>query len=248
MWNKVWEFIRKKIWYIILLILTTTYVWVYRYTLFNMTFEKLTPLTLIFILWLILLILPLFTEMEILGIKLKKEITQVKADVKDGFHELKLQMYDLKVSNSLSNNIQIGALQPLASEKEISDLKQEVLKLRQTKQISSDEKIDYGVSEQSIMLFQMRLALEKLVTEICDKTDYIGHKNFPQMLRHLLLCELIDGNIFELATQIIKISNRGVHGEIVNEKYIDFVITVFPDVQHSLLNTLNKLNINVCPR
>ena len=69
---KIWEFIKKKAWYIVLLIASSSYVWYYRFDLYQL--KELNVQNLIFILWLLLLAFPLFSEMEFLGVKVKKEV------------------------------------------------------------------------------------------------------------------------------------------------------------------------------
>ncbi|MFR7900927.1 MAG: hypothetical protein ACLU6Y_14695 [Ruminococcus sp.] len=46
-----------------------------------------------------------------------------------------------------------------------------------------------------------------------------------QMASRLRMQEILDSNIAELLIQVVKITNRGVHGEIVDQKYMDFCFT-----------------------
>jgi hypothetical protein len=242
----VWTYIKRKWWYLLLLILSSIYVWHCRYEIYDMSI--LNAGVVIFILWLVLLLLPLFSEMEFFGIKLKKEVDKVKAEIKEGLSDIKMQMLDLKINTSFANNIQIGSTQPLASEKELEDLKQEVLKLRKQNNYTESKNVDYGVSKQTIQLFQTRLALEKVLREICERTDCRTNLSCGAMLRELSKRELIHGKLLDLTQQIISITNRGIHGEIVSEEYIDFVNTAFPDVYYKFSQLLNDLNHNICPR
>jgi len=43
--------------------------------------------------------MPLFSEMELFGIKLKREVEQEKAEIKENIHEMKLQLTKLKLKN-----------------------------------------------------------------------------------------------------------------------------------------------------
>lgn len=72
--------LKKRGWHIFLLIISSAYVYIYRYDIYQMT--ELNAQNLIFILWLILLGLPLFSEIEIGSIKLKKEIEQTRTELK----------------------------------------------------------------------------------------------------------------------------------------------------------------------
>lgn len=66
----VWNWFKKRSWYIILLCASSIYVFYYRYEIYQL--KELNARNLIFLLWLILLLLPLFSEMEFLGGKNKE--------------------------------------------------------------------------------------------------------------------------------------------------------------------------------
>ncbi|MCU6775587.1 hypothetical protein OCV70_13290 [Blautia acetigignens] len=46
--------------------------------------------------------------------------------------------------------------------------------------------------------------------------------------------EILDSNIAELLIQVVKITNRGVHGEIVDQKYMDFASQAYPQIMKGL--------------
>lgn len=56
---------------------------------------ELNTHNLVFLLWLVLLALPLFSEIEIGSVKLKKEVEKTRAEVKEAIGELKLQILDI---------------------------------------------------------------------------------------------------------------------------------------------------------
>ena len=113
-WKQLWEkmkpVLKKRWWHIFLLIISSIYVFIYRYDIYQMT--ELNAQNLIFILWLILLGLPLFSEIEIGSVKLKKEIEQTRAEVKESIGELKYQILEMKVNNTNSNML-VFSNQPL---------------------------------------------------------------------------------------------------------------------------------------
>lgn len=77
-WKPLWEFVKNKskknYWYFFLLTISSIYVYRYRYDIYQMT--ELDAHNLVFILWIILLGLPLFSQIEVGNIKLKREIEQ----------------------------------------------------------------------------------------------------------------------------------------------------------------------------
>ena len=77
---KVWALIKKKGWYILLLAASSGYVLFYRNEIYQLS--EINARNLIFLLWLLLLIFPLISEMEFLGIKVKKEVEKSTEKVK----------------------------------------------------------------------------------------------------------------------------------------------------------------------
>ncbi len=86
--------------------LSSTYVWCYRFDIYEL--KELNARNLIFILWLILLLLPLFSEMEFLGVKIKKEVQKETEEVKGLLQNLQTQVNQLQLTNSVANNINLS--------------------------------------------------------------------------------------------------------------------------------------------
>ena len=117
--KKLWKLIKTKCWYIILLVLSSTYVRCYRFDIYEL--KELNARNLIFILWLILLLLPLFSEMEFLGVKIKKEVQKETEEVKGLLQNLQTQVNQLQLTNSVANNINLSNA-TLTSEQKIEEL------------------------------------------------------------------------------------------------------------------------------
>ncbi len=218
--------------------------------------KEINAVNLIFILWLALLILPLFSEMEFFGIKLKRELEKTKTEVKESINELHLQLMDLKISNSNANTINFGN-GFLPSEQKLKELVNEFISnSSSTDETQKDNKqdtkvqnsINFDISEESTYLFKVRLLLEKSLTELCEKINFNNHKSMYEMTKHLVRCELINEKTADLLHQIIKIANRGVHGEIVSTEYIEFINRVLPEIQKQLSEANSHLHYCVCPK
>lgn len=91
--EKVKQVLKKHWWYFVLLIGSTVYVFIYKNDIYQLT--ELNTHNLVFLLWLVLLALPLFSEIEIGSVKLKKEVEKTRAEVKEAIGELKLQILDI---------------------------------------------------------------------------------------------------------------------------------------------------------
>lgn len=76
--NEIVSYVKRKWWYLVLLFATTGFVVYYRNNVSIFELKEINAMNLIFILWLILLVFPLFSEMEFFGIKVKKEVEEAK--------------------------------------------------------------------------------------------------------------------------------------------------------------------------
>ena len=258
--GKIISYLKNNWWYLILLSLSTIYITYYRDDIYQL--EKLNAKNLIFIVWLVLLLFPLFSEMELFGLRLKREIDKAKAEVKENLNDLRMQIMELRISYSNANTINFGS-DFLPNEHKLKKLIEEFItksnsksdnygetstisNIEESKGVPSD--IDFEVTEESIYLFKVRLMLEKILADLCEKTNYNSNKSIHEMVRHLYRCELINCKIVDLINQIIKIANRGVHGEIVSSEYIDFIKKVLPELQKQLNEANTQLHYCNCPR
>lgn len=71
-WEKLGSFLIEKVWYIFLLTISTIYLASNRFAIEKL--DDASLLSTVFIIWVILLVLPLFSELEFLGVKVKKEV------------------------------------------------------------------------------------------------------------------------------------------------------------------------------
>lgn len=240
--KKLLQVIKKHCWYLFLLIISTIYVFKYRCDIFQMT--ELNAQNLIFILWLVLLGLPLFSEVEIGSVKLKKEMEQTRAEVKESIGELKYQMLDLKIANSNSNMLVLNN-PPLASKDELTQMQRHV---ETDKTIHSKNDLDFKTCEDNIYLFQVRLSLEKQLSALCNMFQYGERRTMYSMVQFLIQHEVIDRKTADLIREVINIANRGVHGEIIDSDYLQFVKKTYPMIKYTLDKAYNFYfdNSNYC--
>lgn len=103
-WKDILKWLKKHAWYIALLVASSIYVIHYRFEIHQL--KEINAQNLIFILWLILLLFPLFSEMEFLGVKLKREIVKSNNEIKDAVHDLQLQI--MQIANANNNNVRMS--------------------------------------------------------------------------------------------------------------------------------------------
>ena len=231
--KKLWKFMKMKCWYIFLLGISSVYVWRHHLEIYEL--KEMNAVNLIFIVWLVLLLLPLFSEMEFLGVKIKKEVQKETEEVKETLKNIQSQVNNLQLTNSVANNFSFSNL-TLPSEQKLEELLKKVTELQSTYPKSEETRKDSlsKSEDRTVYLFKVRLDIEKCLHEMCER---IGHNEMMPLIKMARLLndlQIIDGMTCDLIIQVVKISNRGVHGEIVSEEYIEFVEKTHPEILRRL--------------
>ena len=214
--------------------------YIYRSEIYQL--KELNKRNIIFIIWLILLLLPLFSEMEFLGVKIKKAVEKETEEVKETLKSIQAQVNNLQLTNSVANNFNFNN-SPLPSEKKLEELLKKVTEIQKNYPKSETLKEDASEKQEdkNVYLFKVRLDIEKTLHEMCEKLGYNGYVTIIKMAGQLNQMHIIDEMTCDLILQVIKIANRGVHGEIVSEEYIEFVEKTHPEI----MNRLQKAFVRV---
>lgn len=164
-----------KKWYPVVLILSSLYVFYYRYKIND--FSQLIARNLIFLLWLLVLMLPLFSDYEFMGKKVKREIEKVSAEVRESKNDLKPQMIQLQVSNSIATNINVGN-RPLPNEEKVDELLKIVQDLQKTQQHKFDnDNLEDKIDDSIVYLFKVHLTIEDRLKGMHNK--FLGELERP---------------------------------------------------------------------
>ena len=109
---------------------------------------------------------------------------------------------------------------------------------------SSEEDYDFSyVDKDNVFLFKCRLNIEILLRKIYGKSGYIIKTNVYEMVDDLLKREIISPQIANYIRQIQKLTSKGVHGEVLEERIIKSIRSIYPDVV-SYLQDLFKRNVD----
>lgn len=160
--------------------------------------------------------------MEFLGVKIKKEVQKETEEVKESLKSIQTQMNNLQLTNSVANNFSFNN-STLPSEQKLEELLQKITELQSTYPKADENDTLSKDADKNVYLFKVRLDIEKNLREMSEQLGYIGYTSISKMVQQLNHIQVIDGITCDLILQVIKITNRGVHGEIVSEEYIEFV-------------------------
>ena len=237
-WQKLLSFLKEKLWYIFLLAISTIYLAINRFAIEKL--DDASMLSTVFIIWVILLALPLFSELEFLGVKVKKEVKKAveksNEEVKASLDNLQQIVSQIQISNSVAPQFTInGGFLP--SEERMDNLIKEIHLLNEQNTNKQTEKQDkVNIPAQNLELFKMRYGIE---TKLNDAMGFIGyngknHISLVQSAYYLSRQGVLDPKCIDLLIQVVRIANRGVHGEIVDQKYFDFASEAYPKIIDAL--------------
>ena len=192
-----------------------------------------------------LLLFPLVSELEFLGIKIKKEVNKATGEIKNEVDDIKRTISIIQQNNSVYNNISF-ANDPLPTKAEMNDSK-----------ANRDQGSDYDrieenmfadVDKKSVILFEARIKLESSMRKITEKVGLPDRQPIRSMLDSLIRYEIIDYETANRISKVNSIANRGVHGEIVSDEYIEYVLDTVPILIKKLQEIDSTLHLIACPR
>ncbi len=237
-WQKLLSFLKEKLWYIFLLAISTIYLAINRFAIEKL--DDASMLSTVFIIWVILLALPLFSELEFLGVKVKKEVKKAveksNEEVKASLDNLQQIVSQIQISNSVAPQFTING-GSLPSEERMDNLIKEIHLLNEQNTNKQTEKQDkVNIPAQNLELFKMRYGIEAKLNDAMGFIGYNGknHISLVQSAYYLSRQGVLDPKCIDLLIQVVRIANRGVHGEIVDQKYFDFASEAYPKIIDAL--------------
>lgn len=241
----------KCLWYLLLLMSTTYYVSLIHNNIIFLW--PITKITTIFILWIVLLIVPLFSEIEFGGFKLKKEIEKTRDDIRRDIVNLQSHISNNNNNNAIYFNSSVWSKEELNNvfESLKKDMKMDngiskMSKSEENKREKLDGKsVDINNLDTLSYLAHVRVNIEKSLREICFSLNYEKKRNgsfinIVDMLKFLYDSKIINNNILSSITQIQIIASRSLHGEFINNEYLEFVKKTYPLISEEL----NKIKKN----
>ena len=237
-WQKQLSFLKEKLWYIFLLTISTAYLVSNKFAIEKL--DDASMLSAVFIIWVILLALPLFSELEFLGVKVKKEVKKAveksNEEVKASLNNLQQLVSQIQISNSVAPQFTING-GSLPSEERMDNLIKEIHLLNEQNTNKKTEKQNkVNIPAQNLELFKMRYGIEEKLNDAMDLIGYNGknHISLVQSAYYLSQQGVLDPKCIDLLIQVVRIANRGVHGEIVDQKYLDFASEAYSKIIDAL--------------
>ena len=201
----------------------------------------------VFLVWISVCLAPIFKDIKLFGLELKQDIEQLKKDIS---HQLSLMKIELQssidVSSSNTSHVHINSGTPIpASDAEIPDIKQQIAETVREFGIGKAGQTELfftqDIQQESVDLFKARLSFEKLINEH-SRLNGIDPRRYPmhRILRELQKNERISSNVIHGVLEVLAICNYAVHGEVVSENQIAFVMDSAPGLYKALKKELQS--------
>ena len=221
----------KILWWILLLLLTG----IILYTRIDaITAGKSVPADVfIFFIFIALMLVPIFAEIEFFGIKLKKEIEDLKQDFNVKFGDFK---NEIRNNQTQTFNATIQGFGPPPPDNKLPELELEIDRIVSAKleelgvqpETKLASRID--VPENNLLMFQVRYNIENELRRIWEQR-FINkepepkrkHQPVIKIIQDLTKYEIIDKNFYSILKEILSICNYAIHGESVTENQVAFV-------------------------
>jgi hypothetical protein len=223
-----------KIFYWLLLTLSIGYFFIYKK--YNLIESGNHLYLFIFLIWVAILLLPLFNEIKFFGIELKKDIDDLKGQI----NSLKLKLNN---KNSQATNINVNPTPPSdkkiqESQKDIKKVLEETLKAHG---INKVRKQDISTSDKVNFLFNIRYNIEKELRRI-NEIHFSEERKLPLMkiLSDLNQSDIIDNQLYNVIKDMYSITSPAIHGE--DELVTDIQFEYIKQFGNEVIGTLKEIS------
>jgi len=195
----------------------------------------------VFVIWFALLLAPLFKEISLFGITLKREIEGLKGFVAAQITDIRSEVRNaVDVRTTFSPHLILPAP---AADAQLPELEARI------RSAVSDAFASHGVeapkqqarlavSDDVALLFATRYNIEKELKRIGDRRQLLDHTKRPVpafRLAHLLAqAQLIEPRLLSAIREVYAVCSPAIHGEPLTEAQVSFVKDIGPELVAAL--------------
>lgn len=196
-----------------------------------------------FVVWLALLLAPVFHEVEILGFKFKREVQKLREEVKSELSAVRSEIRNaVDIRPTFSPQFNMPTVPP---DSQLPALEERV-KAAVTEALEARGKgrpevlpTDLQVNDDLMFLFATRYAIEREVRRIARDWRVEGYGRRPagvtQLVRELVNAQIIDPRLEHAIREVYAVSSTAIHAsEDVSEAQVQFVRDVAPELVATL--------------
>jgi hypothetical protein len=195
----------------------------------------------VFLVWTALLLVPIFQEVEIFGLRFKQQVEKLKEDLRAEIYSVRAELRNaVDVRATFSPQITFPAPPP---DSQLPDLEARVRAavgealaahgLRQPTPIPDD----FGVGDDVAFLFGIRYALERELRRLARERQLdpaFRRVGALQLSRMLAQTNVIEPSLDNAIREVYAVTSPAIHGEAVSAAQVDFVRRVGPQLVGAL--------------
>lgn len=229
-------------WWIVLLLILSS---ILGFRLINIIDGKATNFDIVlFIIFIALMLAPIFAEVELFGVKLKQEIEELKDSINIKFGDLK---NEIRNSQNQTFNATFQGFGPPPPDNKIPELESEIERIIKDKignltSENSDSINNTDVPQNNIEMFKVRFNIEKELRRIWEDRFFatdssLRHLPVTRIMSELEKRNIIENNLTGILREILSICNYAIHGEKVSPNQLEFVKSNGGEIIEILKNT-----------
>ena len=195
----------------------------------------------------ILILLPFVSEVSAFGITVKRQIEEVKKELKQNIKDetqiLRNDIVALGISNRLTSNVLVQAGLPNPPpDSDLNIIKEQIAEMvRDIQQQRGINELSFRENTASDIAFQQRYQVEKELKRIWSTRvkngDFARYPPFSRMVDELAQYELITYSFGKLLKDVYAVASTAVHGDEPSQEKVNFLREVAPEI----IGTLNSI-------
>ena len=195
----------------------------------------------VFLVWMALLLVPLFQEIELFGLRFKQQVEKAKEELRAEIHSVRAELrnaVDVRTNQTFSPQITLPAPAP---DWQLPDIEVMVrTAMRDTLAahgITQPPPVARGVppvDDNLAFLFATRYGLEKELRRLAADRGLVRRASVVQLLRMLVDAGVMGESLANAVREVYAVTTPAIHGEEVTGAQVDFVRQVGPQLINSL--------------
>lgn len=199
----------------------------------------------VFVIWVALLLAPLFNEVSLLGIKLKQEIDELKGQVASQISDVRNEIRNsVDARASVSQQFTIPMPAPDSQLPAIeAKIKQVISEALSSHGFSQERVLPLAAPDEVGFLFAARYNIERELRRIADSRQVLTNDVSPMRRRPMQVYQLvaalaesgrIDPQMAHAIREVYAVCSPAIHGEAVSDVQVGFVKDVAPGLVGAL--------------
>ena len=194
----------------------------------------------VFVIWIALLLVPIFREIELFGLKFRQEVEKIKEELKSEIHSVRAELRNaVDVRTTFNPQITFPAPPPDSQlpdlEARIRSAVAEALNSHGVKQ-PQPIAADLAIADDIQFLFAVRHAIERELRRIAQEHAIISTRRMTGMplARTLTQTGVIEQSLEQAIREVYAVASPAIHAEDVSQAQVSFVRDVGPSLVAAL--------------